>query len=176
MNYLKETRLDLGLTQAAMADILGTSRANISLVEADMRKLSSDNLLKLGKLKMRSLQIPAEEFEGIEEIVNIRKMDLISHLEAQIQSAETKLTKEEELVQWMTRKYNGSCEALKLIRKELEIFAGVKDYEKRLDTQYNAQKKIYFDNHPSARAKHEMNIIELKTVLELYRQHLSQLQ
>lgn len=175
MNYLKETRLELGLTQSVMADMLGISRANISLVEADMRKLSSDNMLKLGKLKMRSLQIPAEEIEGVDEIAHNRKMDLIRHLEAQIESAEIKLAKEEKLVEAMTRKYNGSCEAMKLIRKELEIFAGVKDYEKRLDRQYNAQKKIYLDNHPSARTRHELNIIELKTTLELFRQHHAQL-
>ena len=175
MNYLKETRLDLGLTQAAMADMLGISRANISLVEADMRKLSSDNMLKLGKLKMRSMQIPAEEFEGIEEIAHNRKLDLIRHLEAQIESAEIKLAKEEKLVKAKTRKYNASCEAMKLIRKELEIFAGVKDYEKRLDRQYKAQSKIYIDNHPSARAKHELIIIELITTLELFRQQHAQL-
>ena len=173
MNYLKEIRLELGLTQAAMADILCISRANISLVEADMRKLSSDNLVKLRKLKMHSVQIPAEEMDGMEELVQNRKMELKRHLEMQIEQIEVKLSKAEKTLEIMTRKFTASCEALKLIRRELKIFAGVEDYEKRLNEQMNIQKKIYIDNHPSARLIHELNILALKSNLELFRQQLA---
>jgi transcriptional regulator with XRE-family HTH domain len=174
MNYVKGIRLELGLTQAALADILCISRANISLVEADMRKLSSDNIVKLRKLKMHSLQIQAEEMDGMEALVQSRKMELIRHLETQIEQTEAKLAKAEKWIESMSKKYHGSCEALKLIRKELEIFAGVEDYEKRLNVQFNIQKKIYLDNHPSARYLHELNISEFKSTLELYRQQLAQ--
>ncbi len=172
MNYIKEIRQELGLTQTGFAEMLGISRANVSLAEAEIRKLSSDNLVKLRKLKMRSMQNPDELIEGLDEITEARATVFRDKLLMMIERSEKSLAKAERQLQFMIRKYNGACEALKLIRKEQEIFAGIRDYEKKLEGQLNSQKTIYLDNHPSARLKIQLAIDELNVTLLLYRNQL----
>ena len=175
MNFIKETRKELGLTQTTLAEILGLSRVNLAMAETGSRPLSSDNVIKLCKLKMKSMREPELKMDDHYEQILLNQETFRSGLLKQIEKSEKSLQLAEQKLAKMENKYNGAIEALKVIEAERKIFEGVSQYIQKLDEELARQKKTWIDNHPASRIQLEWNIQLLRMEIEACRAKLDEM-
>ncbi len=175
MNYIKIARNEMGLSQHALAEMLGISRAQISLAELDQRELPHKVVIKLSKLKngMDGLPIDSSaiDLEIPETMQEKYRLDLMK-----------KISRDEIVLKRVEKKWNALAQkhavvnsVMQMILKEKKKFEGAPLYESRLNEKLQWQKKVWLATHPIVQdeIKCQMNILRAK--LKVYGEELEKM-
>lgn len=165
---IKAIRTKLGLSQLAMAELLGVSREHLAKAESKIRSLNHLALDRIREIDLAQVNDDGTLSEEVELILQKetekikRRYDLlIENKQAELQNLIKELEK-------MRANHLAAKKSLKTFSEEINIFSGVPSRKKKLMKIYENTLQTFLSSAPCYQQILEVRIESLKKYIEIY--------
>lgn len=173
MKTLKAFRKDFGLSQSALAEMLGVSRSTITMAESGRRKLPSAAFVRL--VDFSNLADDAGE-KGLEMKDESSEEEFaqryVAMLSDKLASYESELLDLQQNLEKIEVSRSRAAMTMAMLNKERTLFSGLDSYTAQLDMKMEKVHSIYKSNDPTQKPEMSWRIIELQSLISLVREQL----
>ncbi len=164
---LKSVRRNLGLSQTALANMLGVSRSTVNMAEHGKRLLPHSAIVKIGKLAIDRNQkvneiphpIAKEKFDSVKNTLVQKMIAQSDHYKNELDS----LTKKRDKINSANK---NAWATLTLVQNELIIFSELDNYAEKLLLKKAAILHDYEKTHADMHKELDWRIQELSVLIQ----------
>lgn len=177
---LKNLRRELGTTQIELAEMLGVSRAILSMVEIGQRTLPDHALLKLSRIQRKLEENNSNQTKSKSNDVygEEQQKEIDQHIEkvkGLLFIREKLRDKAKGQLIRMRMKNAGALESIRLVEEELKLFEGIETYTGKLNIRRDNAIKLNEDTHPVKQFILQLRLAEMEAMVTATAQELNRL-
>ncbi len=177
---LKNLRRELGTTQIELAEMLGVSRAILSMVEIGQRTLPDHALLKLSRIQRKLEENNSNQTKSKSNDVygEEQQKEIDQHIEkvkGLLFIREKLRDKAKGQLIRMRMKNAGALESIRLVEEELKLFEGIETYTGKLNIRRDNAIKLNEDTHPVKQLILQLRLAEMEAMVTATAQELNRL-
>ncbi|MFM9985609.1 MAG: helix-turn-helix domain-containing protein [Flavobacteriales bacterium] len=165
---IKAIRTNLGLSQLAMAELIGVSREHLAKAEAKIRSLNHLALTRLREIDLAQASDNGSLSEEVEIALQQETEKIKRRYDLLIENKQAELQNVIEELEKMRSNHIAAKKSLKIFSEEINIFRGVPSRKKKLMKIYENTLHTFLSSAPCYQQILEVRIESLQKFIEKY--------